>query len=103
MHAFHPATHSATSVNRVLQALVLTFSGISGRLKSIYNKLSNISASVDNNLMWWKASNDSEQPSGAYIFNPKGIDPHEISPLSVVSTSVVKVTVEFESRFEFEI
>ena len=76
----------------ILQALVLTFSGISGRLKSMHNKLSNVSAKVDQNFLWWMANGDSRsQASGAYIFNPIGTSPHNISLMSAVKTTVIKV------------
>ena len=77
-----------------LQALVLTFSGLSGRLKSMYNKLSKISAGVDQSLLWWEGSDRyaySQTPSGAYIFSPVGDSPHEVSPQSTVSTSTINV------------
>lgn len=75
------------------QALKLTFGALSGRLKTIVNKYSNITVAVDQNLMWWRAnSNSSVQASGAYIFSPDGTLPHDISPFSIVNTSVVNVS-----------
>ena len=77
------------------QALKLTFSGLTGRLKTMFNKHSNITVAVDQNLLWWRAKsgNFSVQPSGAYIFSPDGILPHTISPLSLVNTSIVNVSL----------
>ena len=73
----------------------LTFDGKTGRLTSMNNIVSNISAKVDQNFLWWNSSAgnnvNSSQASGAYIFRPNGTSPFQING-SIVKTKVVKVS-----------
>ena len=63
---------------------------------SIDNKISKISAKVDQNFLWWNASAgnnvNSSQASGAYVFRPNGTAPFEINPGSIVKTTVINVS-----------
>jgi lysosomal alpha-mannosidase len=72
--------------------MTLTFSGATGRLMMMENKVSKISAKVDQNFLWWNSSAgnnvNSSQTSGAYIFRPNGTAPFEING-SIVKTRVI--------------
>ena len=63
---------------------------------SIKNKLSQISAEVDQNFMWWNSSAgnniESSQASGTYIFRPNGTTPFEINPGSIAKIKVINVS-----------
>ena len=75
--------------------MTLTFDGTTGRLTSMNNKVSKISAKVDQNFLWWNSSAgnnvNSSQASGAYIFRPNGTAPFEING-SIVKTKVINVS-----------
>ena len=58
----------------------------------MYNKVTNISAKVDQNFLWWMGNaGNMMQASGAYVFNPVGTTPHEICPVCIVKTTIIKV------------
>ena len=79
--------------------MTLTFSGATGRLMMMENKVSKISAKVDQNFLWWNSSAgnniNSTQTSGAYIFRPNGTAPFEING-SIAKTKVIDVRGEWE-------
>lgn len=79
--------------------MVLTFNGSSGRLKAIHNSISKLSTNVDQNFFWWK----SDTGGGAYVFNPIGTTPNEVTEGSIVTTTVIKVTKLQLTDFEFKI
>ena len=76
--------------------MTLTFDGNTGRLKTITNKLSKISAKVDQNFLWWNSSAgnnvNSSQASGAYVFRPNGTAPFEINGSIAKINGVFKVS-----------
>ena len=87
------------------EVFTLTFDGVTGRLKSIANQRIGYEASVDQQFMWWNASdgnnvNDS-QASGAYIFRPNGTAPFPINPGNIAQVTVVSGDVVQEVRQVF--
>ena len=79
--------------------MTLTFNGATGRLMMMENKVSKISAKVDQNFLWWNSSAgnnvNSTQTAGAYIFRPNGTAPFEING-SIAKTKVIDVRGEWE-------
>lgn len=55
-----------------LQSIIVTFDGITGRMKMINNTISKLVLNVDQGFMWYNSSDgrniNSSQASGAYIF-----------------------------------
>eukprot|EP00731_Ephydatia_muelleri_P005571 Em0002g1747a len=87
------------------EVLSLTFDGVTGRLKSMSNIASDVTASVDQQFLWWNASDgnnvNSSQASGAYIFRPNGTAPFPINPGNVATVTVVKGDLVQEVRQVF--
>ena len=66
---------SITKIFGLIQAVHVVFDGTTKRVKSITNKLSNISMNVDQGFYWYNSSDghnvNSSQTSGAYVFRYK--------------------------------
>ncbi|KJE92298.1 lysosomal alpha-mannosidase [Capsaspora owczarzaki ATCC 30864] len=85
------------------QNVIVTFDGNTGRLKSLTNKISQISSAVTQDFFYYNSSwgtSDDEQASGAYIFRPNrtAVFPVNAAPIGV---TVVRGSVFQEVRQVF--
>ena len=87
----HPDTDIVTIENEYYSVNV---SNGTGRLASIYDKTLGLQLALQQGFYWYESYNvskNNDQPSGAYIFRPKGSEPYPVSQDALCSITVVKM------------